>query len=290
MSPQVREVLDAVLGEDDIARLRQCGAVLRAASTTPRDELERALDELLFLVDIIDNALLLQRMGILRSLIALLAHAEPTVRAGAAWVLSTAMQNNPPTQRDFIDAGGLEPLVAQLRSDPCAGARTKALAAVSAFLAGSTEHFRMFRDLHGCDILRDLLRVPDGQHVDDADMSARRKAVFLLGRLAGENAELRQLLLEEGFIAPLCDQLQLHDRELREHTLSALAAFLLGPSGTGDADARRMAVELMQQCGLPSKLDALATAPIDLDDAEEVREAACRLLAQLATSRDFVQR
>jgi len=80
------------------------------------DNLEASLERLNELVEQVDNAGNLHRMGGLRPLLDLgLGHvrSEP-VRALALWTLGVAAQNNHPVQADLMDMGGLPLLLGSL--------------------------------------------------------------------------------------------------------------------------------------------------------------------------------
>ena len=78
----------------------------------------------------IDCACDLSKVGGLPPLLALLRCAHAPLRAAAAEVLATAVQNNPKAQQQVLDGGALEPLLALARGDEDATARLKGLLAL----------------------------------------------------------------------------------------------------------------------------------------------------------------
>lgn len=67
-------------------------------------------------------------------LVPLLGHLKSphaNIRAKAAEVVTTIVQNNPHSQKLVMEANGLEPLLSNFSSDPDVTARTKALGAIS---------------------------------------------------------------------------------------------------------------------------------------------------------------
>ncbi|KAI1853700.1 hypothetical protein JX265_003967 [Neoarthrinium moseri] len=85
--------------------------------TSPDPEITReskltAFDNLEQLIESLDNANLLAKLGLWTPLVELLGHDEAEFRLMAAWVVGTAVQNNPPCQERLVALGGIEKLVA----------------------------------------------------------------------------------------------------------------------------------------------------------------------------------
>ena len=60
-----------------------------------------------------------------------LSSSEPVIRMHVAWVLGTAIQNNEKAQGDFLEAGGLVPVIGLLETDADLQVRNKALYCIS---------------------------------------------------------------------------------------------------------------------------------------------------------------
>jgi len=60
-----------------------------------------------------------------------LRNSNARIRAKAADVITTVVQNNPTSQQLVMEASGFEPLLSNFRSDPDLTARIKALGALS---------------------------------------------------------------------------------------------------------------------------------------------------------------
>lgn len=73
----------------------------------------------------------LNSIGGLVPLLGYLKNSHANIRAKAAEVVSTIVQNNPRSQQLVMEANGLEPLLSNFTSDPDVTARTKALGAIS---------------------------------------------------------------------------------------------------------------------------------------------------------------
>merc|ERR1719218_520077 len=107
----------------------QVGSFANASITD--DDLEGALERLEELVEQVDNAGNLHRMGGLKPLLDLGVagllvgdvRRSESVRSLALWTLGVAVQNNPPVQADLVDIGGLPSLLQRLPL--CAGPSQK---------------------------------------------------------------------------------------------------------------------------------------------------------------------
>jgi hsp70-interacting protein len=70
-------------------------------------------------------------VGGLFPLLSYLKSSNATIRAKAAQVLTTVVQNNPTSQQSVMDASGFEPLFLNFMCDPDLTVRIKALGAIS---------------------------------------------------------------------------------------------------------------------------------------------------------------
>ena len=73
----------------------------------------------------------LHSIGGLVPLLGYLKNTHANVRAKAAEVVTTIVQNNPRSQQLVMEANGFEPLLSNFTSDPDVTVRTKALGAIS---------------------------------------------------------------------------------------------------------------------------------------------------------------
>lgn len=73
----------------------------------------------------------LHSIGGLVPLLGYLKNPHANIRAKAAEVVTTIVQNNPRSQQLVMEANGLESLLSNFSSDPDVTVRTKALGAIS---------------------------------------------------------------------------------------------------------------------------------------------------------------
>ncbi|KAI1312760.1 nucleotide exchange factor Fes1-domain-containing protein [Xylaria venustula] len=107
------EALASIMGgPSDADLMRESMAVVQ--STDPEVTLESkltAFDNLEQLIESLDNANLLSKLGLWTPLLSCLAHSEAEIRLMAAWCVGTAVQNNEPSQERLVALGGVEKLV-----------------------------------------------------------------------------------------------------------------------------------------------------------------------------------
>ena len=77
----------------------------------------------------------LHSIGGLVPLLGYLKNSNAAVRAKAADVVTTIVQNNPRSQQLVMEVSGLEPLLSNFTSDPDITVRAKALGAISCKLS-----------------------------------------------------------------------------------------------------------------------------------------------------------
>ncbi|XP_016468695.1 uncharacterized protein LOC107791192 isoform X5 [Nicotiana tabacum] len=99
----------------------------------------------------------LHSIGGLVPLLGYLKNSHANIRAKAAEVVSTIVQNNPKSQQLVMEANGLESLLSNFTSDPDVTARTKALGAISSLIRHNKLGIAAFRLANGYAALRDAL-------------------------------------------------------------------------------------------------------------------------------------
>jgi len=169
-------IIDAILGKPDSELMKEA---LASALDASLDESARltALDDLEMLVENIDNANDLEKLGIWEPLQGLLASPSDDLKTQTLWVIGTALQNNPAAQKAYL---ALDPLPTVLSSlSPSARSskqlRSKAIYALSGLLKHNEAAVTSFEAAGGWDALRGTL--------SDSDISVRRKTAFLLNSL-----------------------------------------------------------------------------------------------------------
>lgn len=107
-------------------------------STDPEMDLEArlvAFDNFEQLIENLDNANLMEPLGLWQPLISQLAHEEAEMRKMAAWCMGTAVQNNEKSQKRLHAEGGIPPLVElAVKDSETRDVRRKAIYALSSAL------------------------------------------------------------------------------------------------------------------------------------------------------------
>ncbi|KAJ6699567.1 PROTEIN FOLDING REGULATOR [Salix purpurea] len=192
--------------------------VLESQGVTPAD-IEDLLDELQEHVEAIDMANDLHSIGGLVPLLGYLKNTHANIRAKAAEVVTTIVQNNPRSQQLVMEANGFEPLLSNFTSDPDVTVRTKALGAISSLIrhnkpgfqrkALNLIHYLLLENSSDGSVVSDLgfprimihLASSEDAEVREAALRgllelARNKIDGNTGRLGEDDEKLKQLLEE----------------------------------------------------------------------------------------------
>ncbi|KAF1868387.1 hypothetical protein Lal_00008194 [Lupinus albus] len=210
---------------------------LEAQGVTPED-IEDMLDELQEHVESIDMANDLHSIGGLVPLLGYLKSSHANIRAKAADVVTTIVQNNPRSQQLVMEANGFEPLISNFSSDPDVNVRAKALGALSCINDALFPEFEMvltyfcfenvltalirhnkpgiaaFRLANGYAALRDALA--------SENVRFQRKALNLIHYLLHENRSDCNIVNELGFPRMLMHLASSEDSDVREAALRGL--------------------------------------------------------------------
>ncbi|XP_074264656.1 hsp70 nucleotide exchange factor FES1-like [Silene latifolia] len=220
---EIQELMEKLKMPSDAELMKIAINDLNNSSVSVEDRL-RALEELLLLVEPIDNANDLDKLGGLNAVARQLDNIDPDVRKLAAWVLGKASQNNPVVQQQVLELGTLGKLIKMVKSDFTEEA-TKALYAVSAVIRNNVNAQEVFYAEAGDLMLKDILSN------SGVDVRLRRKCVFLVGDLAesqlenGHKAKL-PFFSDHVFLNAVVNLTFSDDLDLQEKTLVAIKNLL----------------------------------------------------------------
>ncbi|XP_016468694.2 uncharacterized protein LOC107791192 isoform X3 [Nicotiana tabacum] len=237
--------------------------VLESQGVTSQD-IEDMLDELQEHVESIDMANDLHSIGGLVPLLGYLKNSHANIRAKAAEVVSTIVQNNPKSQQLVMEANGLESLLSNFTSDPDVTARTKALGAISSLIRHNKLGIAAFRLANGYAALRDAL--------SSESVRFQRKALNLIHYLLHENRSDCAVVTELGFPRIFMHLASSEDGEVREGALRGLldlgqdrtAQAANGSSSEDDEKLKQILQERIKGIS--------AMSPEDLGAAKEERQ------------------
>lgn len=180
------EMLDALMGPSDAEVMKD---KMRIALDEGEDVNERvfALDDFEMLIESIDNANNIEPLGLWPPLLGLLSAPQDAIIRAAAWVVGTAIQNNPKAQESFHSHSPLPTLLSLISSthptssshSPSISSQTRSKSVYA--LSAALKHYPAAQslldadDARGWRVLKAGLRDPDGV--------VRRKVAFLLGTL-----------------------------------------------------------------------------------------------------------
>ncbi|OVA15604.1 Armadillo [Macleaya cordata] len=253
---------------DVIKRMKEIALVMR----TPEDvleaqgvtsaDIEDMLDELQEHVESIDMANDLHSIGGLVPLIGYLKNTNAGIRAKAAEVVTTIVQNNPKSQQLVMEANGLEPLLSNLTTDPDVTVRTKALGAISSLIRHNKPGIAAFRLANGYAALRDAL--------GSDSVRFQRKALNLVRYLLHENSSDCSVITELGFPRIMMHLASSDDAEVREAALGGLLELAKDEKG-GSSGGLAKDDEKLKQILEERVRGITAMTPEDLGAAREER-------------------
>ncbi|KAH8664086.1 putative Hsp70 nucleotide exchange factor [Xylariales sp. PMI_506] len=188
------DVIAALLGGPSDADLMKA-AVENITSSDPEITLDSkliAFDNLEQLIESLDNANLLSKLGLWSPLLELLGHDEPQMRLMAAWCVGTAVQNNAPCQERLVALGGIERLLAMAlgervtagtgveKPDPAAAKETKEVRRKAVYaLSSACRNYQPAMDVLSLELGKREGK-PEGDKVEATDMEAVNAVIDVL--------------------------------------------------------------------------------------------------------------
>lgn len=242
---EIKELMEKLKMPSDAQLMRIAIDDLKNSSLPSEDRL-RALEELSILVEPIDNANELHKLGGLIIVIKQLNHPEPEVRTTSALILGKACQNNPVVQKQVLELGALVKLIKMARSEFVEEA-IKALFAISALIRNNLVGQELFYAETGELMIQDILSN------SSIDIRIQKKSVLLVADLAecllenGSNPE-RPIFHNRFFLRSVVDLLASVDLDLQEKALYAVKNLL---------QLQTEALVFKEFCGLDAALKKL---------------------------------
>lgn len=180
-SAMIDHILGGKEGSDAERMIKATDAFVGVKVT--EKERDEALDNMLFLMDSIDNAMDIGKTGVLAKLMEALANPDVEIRMGAAWVLGVALKDNKPLCTEWIKSDGQKGIVAALREEPEGNdeARSKYMTVISAALEVSPALQKAFAAQRGYDLI--TRQVGAGSQARSTS-----KVLFILSKLVTSNA------------------------------------------------------------------------------------------------------
>lgn len=220
---ELKELMERLKMPSD-AQLMQIAVSDLDNSSLPLEHHLRALEELLELVEHIDNAIDLQKLGGFNVLIRILNHSEPEIRTAAAWVLGKASQNNPIVQKQVLELGALTMLMKMVKSHTTEEA-VKALFAISALIRNNLNGQNLFYHEGGNTMLQEVLSN------SNLDIRLHKKSLFLIADLAeslleNENIAEVSVFSNRLLLKAIVDSMASTDLDLEEKALYAIKNIL----------------------------------------------------------------
>ncbi|OAY80467.1 Hsp70 nucleotide exchange factor FES1 [Ananas comosus] len=220
---EIKELMEKLKMPSDAELMKIAITDLNNSSISLEDR-QRALHELLILVEPIDNANELDKLGGLVAVIRELHNTKPEIRTTSAWILGKASQNNALVQNQILAYGALPRLLKMVYSASSEEA-VKALYAISALIRNNDNGQQLFYSENGNIMLQDLITN------SSVDIRLQKKALFLVADLADfqiENSYDSKLpfLNDRLFLKSVVDLTSSDDLDLQEKALLAIRSLL----------------------------------------------------------------
>ncbi|XP_010909422.1 uncharacterized protein [Elaeis guineensis] len=260
---EIKELMERLKMPSDAELMQTAISDLNNSSISLEDR-QRALNELLILVEPIDNANDLDKLGGLVAVIQELHHSDPEIRTTSAWILGKAGQNNALVQNQILAYGALTKLMKMVNSSFTEEA-IKALYAISSLIRNNKVGQKLFYSEDGNIMLQDIMTN------SSMDIHLQKKAVFLVADLAdfqlgnADNAEL-SYLGDRLFLKAVIDLTSVPDLDLQEKALMAVRSLLQLTS--------TKALDFKDFCSLDEVLERMREHLVKLMSQEEHAEYA----------------
>ncbi|KAG2380748.1 uncharacterized protein HKW66_Vig0201200 [Vigna angularis] len=229
---------------DVVKRMKEITLVMQTPEEVLKDQgvtasdIEDILEELQEHVESIDMANDLHSIGGLVPLLGYLKNSNANIRAKAADVVTTIVQNNPRSQQLVMEANGFEPLIYNFSSDPDVTVRTKALGAISSLIRHNKPGITAFRLANGYAALKDALT--------SENVRFQRKALNLIHYLLHENNSDCNIVNELGFPRMFMHLASSEDSDVREAALRSLLELARITKDRSEEDSEKMK-QLLQE-------------------------------------------
>ncbi|KAF9608625.1 hypothetical protein IFM89_010110 [Coptis chinensis] len=248
---EIKELMETLKTPSDAELMKTAIADLNNSSLSLEQHL-RALEELLVLVEMIDNANDMNKFGGLAAVIRELNTSDQQMRIISAWILGMASQNNPVVQNQasrhihlqtlmklvslvssfimqrfllhILDLGALKKLIKMANSSSAEEA-TKALYAIAALIRNSIDGQTLFYAEAGELMLQDIMSS------SSVDIRLKKKAASLVADLANFQLESKNKagslsLSSRFFLKSVVDLTTFTDVDLQEKALVAIKNLL----------------------------------------------------------------
>ncbi|KAI3916896.1 hypothetical protein MKW98_014357 [Papaver atlanticum] len=198
-------------------------ADLKNSSLSSEDH-HRALQELFHLVELIDNANDLGKLGGIPAVLQELDNSDLQIRITSAWILGKAGQNNPLVQKQILQHGALLKLMKMVQSSSVEEG-IKAMYAVSALSRNSLDGLELFFAGHGERLLQDIMSN------SSIDIRLRKKSASLVADLAESLIESTsepepQYFSSRYFLKSVVSLVASADFDLQEKALMAVKSLI----------------------------------------------------------------
>jgi len=217
----LREALNGL--QTDVDRMKKLSAMISNPEGSQADKVA-SLEELQYLVEDIDNAQDLHKINGFVPVADLLESTSDELRMWAAWVVMTAVQNNPWSQTQALEKGALTKLMELLKTETKDKILAKVIPALSGLIRDHPKAVETFLNENGLRLLGAVVESKDGR----ASEQTKMKTIFLISYLCRVVPLVKDAVREYGLIQILVELLRSDNNELREKALGCLVEVTKG--------------------------------------------------------------
>ncbi|KAL5704768.1 hypothetical protein ACHQM5_023146 [Ranunculus cassubicifolius] len=256
---EIKEMMEHLKTPSD-SQLMQAAIADLTNSSLSLEEHQRALQDLLDLVELITNANDMDKFGGLTAVIQELSNSDQEMRILSAWILGKASQNNLVVQKQILDLGALAKLMEMVRSSSVEEA-IKGLYAVSALIRNNIAGQELFYTQGGELMIQGIM---SGSSID---IRLKRKSASLVADLADFQLETNNKegvfsLKNPSFLKSVVDLITSTDIDLQEKALIAIKSLL--------ELKRTDALDFKDFCGLDKVLESMGEQLLQMRGEYEI--------------------
>ncbi|VEU21018.1 DEKNAAC101930 [Brettanomyces naardenensis] len=189
------QLLGMVQGKDDPTLMKESAAILEDEKSTP-EEKAAALGDMEMLIENLDNANNLKNMKLWEPVLKQLDSEDTKVQCLACSCIGSAVQNNPKSQKDFLEqpesSTAFAKIIKLAEDSKDEKVRVKAVYALASIIRHSKEAYGLFEQNNGWDLIPSIL------NSSDASDKLKIRALSLLSSIFSEEVERNKFSTAEG--------------------------------------------------------------------------------------------
>lgn len=169
--PPDPKLLSQLFGAPDDGQLMVQAMVVITQPDNKLEDKEIAFDNFEMLIENLDNANNMKNLKLWEPLLRQLSSPHPSLQKLAAWVVATATQNNPSSQKDLVEQKEGIPKLVELTGHDDADVVVKSLFALASAVSNCEEAYAQFEQAGGLDKVSKHLKPDNASNVKSKTLS-----------------------------------------------------------------------------------------------------------------------